>query len=366
MSKKRPPIVLIMAGGTGGHIFPALCIARELRRAEVQIHWLGTRTGMENKLLQDEKFPFHSIAASGLRGKGLRAKLRAPSMLARSLWQALRVLRKVRPDCLLGMGGYVSGPGALAARIMGIPVLVHEQNAVPGYTNRLISGWAERIFEAFPKTFPAEEKVEFTGNPVRAEVVRVGRERRYLPREGPLRLLVLGGSQGAQDLNVLIPELIATWPGKPKPEVLHQCGGATLAATLQRYRELDIELGGAQRVVGFIREIAEAYAWADLVLCRSGASTVAEIAASGLPAVFVPYPHHKDQQQLLNARWLAARQAAQILNQSSLSVEKLRELLLRLDGDRVWLAEMSRRARDLAITDAAERVARSCLEVVDA
>lgn len=363
--KKRAPIILIMAAGTGGHVFPAICIARELRRVGARIHWLGTRTGMENKLLQEERYPFHAITATGLRGSGLRQRLRAPSMLLRSLWQALHILRTVKPDCLLGMGGYVSGPGALAGRMLRIPILIHEQNAIPGYTNQMVSRWAQRIFEAFPGTFSSEERVHFTGNPVRDEIVRVGLDRRYQARKGPLRLLVLGGSQGAQALNVLIPELIASWPGKQSPEVLHQCGSATMAATLRRYHELGVDLAGAHRLVGFIREIAEAYAWADLVLCRSGASTVAEVAACGLPAIFVPYPHHKDQQQLLNARWLAARQAAEIVEQPELSVERLRDILLRLDGNRGWVAEMSRRARDMAITDAAQRVAHACLEVVD-
>ncbi len=365
MTAKRAPIVLIMAAGTGGHVFPAICIARELQRAGARIHWLGTRTGMENKLLQEERYPFHAITAAGLRGSSLRQRLRAPSMLLRSLWQALRIMRRVRPDCLLGMGGYVSGPGALAGRLLRIPVLIHEQNAVPGYSNQLISRWAKRIFEAFPGTFPTDGRVEFTGNPVRDEIVKIGRDRRYLPRKGPMRLLVLGGSQGAQALNVLIPELIATWPGKQSPEVLHQCGAATMSATMRRYHELDVDLSGAHRLVGFIREMADAYAWADLVLCRSGASTVAEIAACGLPAVFVPYPHHEDQQQLLNARWLASRQAAVIVEQADLSVERLREILTRLDGDRDWVAEMARRARDMAVPDAAQRVARSCLEVID-
>lgn len=365
MTAKRAPTVLIMAAGTGGHVFPAICIARELQRAGARIHWLGTRTGMENKLLQEERYPFHAITATGLRGSSLRQRLRAPSMLLRSLWQALRIMRRVKPDCLLGMGGYVSGPGALAGRLLRIPVLIHEQNAVPGYSNQLISRWANRIFEAFPGTFPDDERVVFTGNPVRDEIARIGRNRRYLPRKGPMRLLVLGGSQGAQALNVLIPELIATWPGKQSPEVLHQCGAATMSATMRRYHELDVDLSGAHRLVGFIREMADAYAWADLVLCRSGASTVAEIAACGLPAIFVPYPHHEDQQQLLNARWLASRQAAEIVEQSDLSVERLREILTRLDGNRGWMAEMARRARDMAVTDAAQRVARSCLEAID-
>ncbi len=356
----RAPTVLIMAAGTGGHVFPALCIARELQRAGVSIHWLGTSAGMENKLLQNENFPFHAIGASGLRGAGPRRLLMAPAMLSRALWRSLQILRQLRPDCLLGMGGYVTGPGALAARLLRIPVLIHEQNAVPGLTNRIVRRWARRIYEAFPKTFPPDERVEFTGNPVREEIAGlVHRQRRR--RGGPLRLLVLGGSQGAEALNALIPDLIAGWRGDQPLQVLHQCGFSAMARTRRRYQKHKVDLDSQHRLVGFIREMDEAYSWADLVLCRSGASTVSEIAASGLPAIFVPYPHHRDRQQLFNARWLAARQAAEIVEQSELSVKRLQQILLRLDRDRDWLLEMSRRARDMAITDAAERVARSCL-----
>ena len=361
------PTVLIMAAGTGGHVFPAVCIARELRRAGVNIHWLGTEAGMEHKLLREENFPFHAISATGLRGAGLARLLRAPAMLLRSCWRSLRILRELRPNCLIGMGGYVAGPGALAGRLLGIPLLIHEQNAVPGLTNRIVQRWAERIFEGFPRTFPSRERVVFTGNPVRQEIIKAAPRRQRQSRSGgPLRLLVLGGSQGAESLNALAPELIAGWRGQQPLQVLHQCGIGAMARTRRRYRELKVELDSKRRLVGFIREIDEAYVWADLVLCRSGASTVAEIAACGLPAIFVPYPHHKDRQQLFNARWLAARQAAEIIEQPELSVARLESILLRLEQDRSWLAEMSRRARDMAITDAAEKVAKSCLEFIDA
>ncbi len=356
----RAPTVLILAAGTGGHVFPAVCIARELQRAGVGIHWLGTSAGMENKLLRDEDFPFHAIGVMGLRGAGPRRLLKAPLMLLRSTWRAMRILRELRPDCLLGMGGFVTGPAAVAGRLLRIPVLIHEQNAVPGLTNQIVSRWAERIYEAFPKTFPRDGRVLFTGNPVRREILRVaGRRRRR--KKGPLRLLVLGGSQGADALNALIPDLIAGWRGGQPLKVLHQCGFTAMARTRQRYQDLEVSLDSSHRLVGFIREMGEAYAWADLVLCRSGAGTVAEIAACGLPAIFVPYPHHKDRQQLFNARWLAARQAAEIIEQSELTLDRLEQILLRLEGDRDWLAEMSRRAHDMAITDAAERVADSCL-----
>lgn len=356
----RAPTVLILAAGTGGHVFPALCIARELQRAGVGIHWLGTSAGMENKLLRDEAFPFHAIGVSGLRGAGLRQLLKAPFMLLRATWRAMRILRELRPDCLVGMGGYVTGPAAVAGRLLRIPVLIHEQNAVPGLTNRIVSRWAARIYEAFPKTFPRERRVLFTGNPVRREILGVA-DRRRRRKKGPLRLLVLGGSQGADALNALIPDLIAGWRGAQPLKVLHQCGFTAMARTRQRYQELEVNLDSNHRLVGFIREMGDAYAWADLVLCRSGAGTVAEIAVCGLPAIFVPYPHHKDRQQLFNARWLAARQAAEIIEQSELSLARLEQILLRLEGDRDWLAEMSRRAHDMAITDAAGRVAESCL-----
>jgi len=356
----RQPIVLILAAGTGGHIFPALCIARELQRAGVGIHWLGTSAGMENKLLRDEDFPFYAIGATGLRGAGLPRLLKAPFMLLRSTWRAMWILRELRPDCLLGMGGFVTGPAALAGRLLRIPVLIHEQNAVPGLTNQIVSRWAERIYEAFPKTFPRDGRVLFTGNPVRREILGVA-DRRRRRKRGPLRLLVLGGSQGADALNALIPDLIAGWRGDQPLKVLHQCGFTAMAKTRQRYQDLAVKLDSHHRLVGFIREMGDAYAWADLVLCRSGAGTVAEIAVCGLPAIFVPYPHHKDQQQLFNARWLAARQAAEIIEQSELSLDRLEQILLRLEGDRDWLAEMSRRAHDMAVTDAAKRAADSCL-----
>ncbi len=370
---------MIMAAGTGGHIFPALCIAEELARAGAEIHWLGTGGDLESELLRREGYPVHTIDASGLRGVGPRRLLAAPAMLQRSLAQSLGILRRVRPDCLLGMGGYVCGPGALAGRWLRIPLLIHEQNAVPGLTNRLLGRWADRVLEAFPGTFPAGDRVQFCGNPIRDEIIEVGRKRSYAPRRGTLRLLVLGGSRGAAALNALVPELIATWPPDLPLETLHQCGGAGIETTAERYREFgldptaaasaDPDSGGngegSHRLVGFIDDIAAAYAWADLVLCRSGAGAVAEIAACGLPAIFVPYPHHRDRQQLFNARWLAARQAAEIAEQSGLSADELRGLLLRLDGDREWLAEMSRRAKDMAVVDAAARAARACLEVAD-
>ena len=359
--RERAPTVLIMAAGTGGHVFPAVCIARELQREGVDIHWMGTSAGMENKLLQDENFPFHAIGATGLRSAGLRRLLKAPFMLLRSSWRSMKILRELRPDCLLGMGGFITGPAAVAGRLLRIPVLIHEQNAVPGLTNKIVQRWAARVFEAFPKTFPQHDRVLFTGNPVRQEILQVASHRRHR-KTGPLRLLVLGGSQGAEALNALIPDLIAGWRGDQPLEVLHQCGFTAMARTRQRYQDLHIELDDSHRLVGFIREMDRAYAWADLVLCRSGASTVAEIAVCGLPAIFVPYPHHKDRQQLFNAQWLAARQAAEIVEQGELSVDRLQRILLRLDRDRDWLAEMSRRARDMAITDAAERVAKSCLE----
>jgi len=357
--------VLIMAGGTGGHVFPAISIARQLCRVGAKIHWLGSAGGMEQRLLEAEPYPFHPIAVTALRGRGLGPLARAPSMLLRSLLQARRILRELRPDCLLGMGGYVTGPGALAGRLEGVPVMIHEQNAVPGLANRIVSRWAARIFEGFPNAFPPSSTVRFTGNPVRSEIVEVGRRRDYRPPATPLRLPVPGGSQGAQALNSLLPALFESWPGEQPLQVLHQGDEAGLAETRQAYQRLGIALGESCRVTGFIEEIGEAYCWADLVLCRAGASTVAEVAAAGLPAVFVPYPHHSDQQQLRNAQWLLARQAAEVIEQSELSPERLRETLARIDSDRDWLAEMSRRARDIAVTDAAERVAESCLEAID-
>jgi len=352
-----------MAAGTGGHVFPALSIARSLQSKGAEVHWLATQSGMENELLQDAPFALHRITVSGLRGSGVRRKLLAPLMLTRALLQSMQVIRSVRPDCILGMGGFVCGPAGLGAKLLGIPVLIHEQNAVAGLTNRILHKISRKTFAAFPNTFPLQSKVEVTGNPVRAEIEQLHSETRAeFDRFRPMRILVLGGSQGALAINNVIPEVFVNWEGE-KPEIWHQTGAKSLAATKELYESLDAEESGRKcRVVAFIGDMTEAYRWADLVICRSGASTVSELAVAGLPAVLVPYPHHKDQQQLHNANWLVSAGAGRLLEQKDFCSRNLMPMLQAMDGDRSMLVEMRENARDLAKLNAAEHIADACLE----
>lgn len=350
-----------MAGGTGGHIFPALSIAERLQRDGVEVHWLGSDAGLERQLVGKTAIPLHLISARGLRGKGPLRLLLAPLMMLRSTFQALRVLVRVDPDCVLGMGGFVTGPGGIAARLSRRPLLIHEQNAVPGITNRLLAPLAARVLEAFPGTFKPSARTVMVGNPVRRIIVQAANGTRP-GRQGLLRVLVLGGSQGAQAINEVIPATLIRWPIETRPQVLHQAGSSKQSGTEARYLQLSIETGADVRVVEFIDDMAAAYQWADLVVCRSGASTVAEIAVAGLPAVLIPYPHHKDQQQLKNARWLADAGAAIILEQQDLTPARLGDLLVELNEDREKLAAMSAAAARVAVFDADTRIAGYCLE----
>ena len=337
----------------------------------VEIHWLGTAQGMENKLLASSQVMIHPISVTGLRGMGIMRKLFSPIMVGIAVIQAMRIIARVKPGCVLGMGGFVSGPGGIAAKLLGKPLLIHEQNAVAGATNRILAKFANRIFEAFPNTFPEASKVVHSGNPVRAEIVALHkRQNRSVERVAedavveltPLRILVLGGSQGAGALNAVIPEVLAQWPGALGPQVLHQTGEKTLAETKRRYQSLGLDSSEQYDVRAFIEDMATAYAGADIVICRSGASTVSEIAVVGLASILVPYPHHSDQQQTLNARWLSDCGAAHLLQQTELNCESLGALLQELDANREQLNAMGERAESLAICNANDVIAAQCLE----
>ena len=358
--------VLVMAAGTGGHVFPALSIAQSLKSKGAEVHWLATQYGLENQLLGSAEFPLHRISVSGLRGSGLGRKLFAPAMLLNALLQSRRVIKSVKPDCILGMGGFVCGPAGIAAKMLGIPLLIHEQNSVVGLTNKILHRFSNRTFAAFPNTFPQSGKVEVTGNPVRSDIEALhGETVQELDEYRPLHILVLGGSQGAVAVNTVIPEIFANWDGT-KPEIWHQTGAKNLDVTLQLYRSLDAD--GTKRkcrVVEFIDDMPEAYRWADLVICRSGASTVSELAVAGLPAIFVPYPHHKDQQQLHNADWLVSAGAALLLEQSDFCARNVLPILQGLNSNRGELVTMRNKALALAQLNAAERIADSCLEVAN-
>jgi UDP-N-acetylglucosamine--N-acetylmuramyl-(pentapeptide) pyrophosphoryl-undecaprenol N-acetylglucosamine transferase len=359
--------ILIMAAGTGGHVFPALSIAQKLQEKNVRTEWMGTHQGMENRLLEGTGIRIHAVSAKGLKGKGIARLIAAPFMLAQALIQSMRILSKVQPDCVLGMGGFVSGPGGLAAKLTGRKLVIHEQNAVPGFTNKLLAKMADQVFEAFPNTFSKNAKIIHTGNPLRKEIVAIATRPRSISKSSQrLRILVLGGSQGALAINEVIPAVLADFPKEIRPSVRHQTGERTLERTQAAYADKGLDSVDDVTIVAFISDMAEAYSWADLVICRSGASTVSEIAAVGLPSIFIPYPHHSDQQQTHNANWLVQAGAAFLLEQKELSVTALKALVLDLQENRNKLQQMSDISKSIAICDADEVIARRCLELAHA
>lgn len=352
-----PGNVLIMAGGTGGHVFPALACAREFQARGYQVHWLGTPRGIENELVPAAGLPLHLINVSGLRGKGKLSLLKAPFQLIKALLQARNVVRRLEPVCVLGMGGYVTGPGGLAAKLAGAPLIIHEQNAVAGTANRSLVPFASRVCEAFPNTFGASAKRRTTGNPVREELF-LETPRDALRNRQP-RLLILGGSLGAEPLNKLLPAALALVAAELRPEVFHQAGKQHDGVTAERYRAAGVEA----QVAPFIQDMARAYAWADLVVCRAGALTISELAAAGLPSFLVPLPHAIDDHQTRNADYLAKEGAAVLLPQRSTDAAtlaaQLTEVLMHPDR----LNNMASTARRLAKPDATRTVVEICLEV---
>ncbi|NIP73397.1 MAG: undecaprenyldiphospho-muramoylpentapeptide beta-N-acetylglucosaminyltransferase [Gammaproteobacteria bacterium] len=355
--------VLIVAGGTGGHVFPALAVAQELLARGAAVVWLGTRSGLEARVVPDRGIPVEWIAVSGLRGKGLARRLAAPLMLALAAWQALRALMRHRPSVVLGMGGFVSGPGGLMARVLGRPLCIHEQNAVAGLTNRILARVADRVLQAFPDSFPAARDVRLVGNPVRVDIAALPEpDQRLRGREGPLHLLVLGGSQGARALNEVVPAALAQLGLEQRPRVRHQAGERHLDMTRRAYERAGVEA----EISAFVEDMAESYSWADLVVCRSGALTVAELAAAGVGAILVPYPYAVDDHQTHNAGYLVDGGAAVLVSQQQLTPERLAGLLQDLGGREDRLLEMARAARRLAMPRAAADVADACLELAAA
>jgi UDP-N-acetylglucosamine--N-acetylmuramyl-(pentapeptide) pyrophosphoryl-undecaprenol N-acetylglucosamine transferase len=354
--------ILIMAGGTGGHVFPALAVARELRERGHEVSWLGTQRGLEAELVPQAGFPIDYISIAGLRGKGLTGWLLAPWRLSVALFQALAILRRRRPAMVLGMGGFVTGPGGVAARLSGRPLVIHEQNAIAGLTNRLLSHLAQMVLEAFPDTF-AGGHVRFTGNPVRGDIMQVAEpDVRYATHSGPIRLFVLGGSLGAMVFNQTLPKALALLPEAIRPQVRHQTGKKHLQATEASYDEA----GVTAELLPFIDDMAAMYEWADLVLCRSGALTVSELAIAGVPALLVPFPFAVDDHQSANGRYLADEGAAQLIPQNTLNEESLagmiREYCAEPEQGREKLREMAKRARMLARPEATNDVVAACLE----
>jgi UDP-N-acetylglucosamine--N-acetylmuramyl-(pentapeptide) pyrophosphoryl-undecaprenol N-acetylglucosamine transferase len=353
--------VLIMAGGTGGHVFPALALARLLRARSREVIWLGTRRGLEARVVPAENFPVEWLTVGGLRGKGLATMLAAPLQLLRALWQAMSVMRRHRPAVVVGMGGFVTGPGGLAAWLCRRPLLIHEQNAIAGYSNRCLAPLAREVLTAFPSAFPHLRNARLIGNPVRSDIAALAiPAQRFAARGGAIRLLVVGGSLGAQRLNQAVPRALALLAGEsaaPRFEVRHQTGDKHLDTTRAAYAEAAVTAD----VSAFITDMAQALGWADLVVCRAGALTIAELAAAGVAAVLVPYPHAVDDHQTHNARFLVTAGAARLVADATLTPEVLVRELRDLGADRIRLLAMAEAARRVARPDAAEQLLDACL-----
>ncbi|MDT8438232.1 MAG: undecaprenyldiphospho-muramoylpentapeptide beta-N-acetylglucosaminyltransferase [Wenzhouxiangellaceae bacterium] len=347
--------VMILAGGTGGHIFPGLAVVEELRAHGAEVSWLGTPQGLENRLVPATGIALERVAIRGLRGRGLAGWLAAPWRILRAMLQSWRILSRRRPRCVISMGGYAAGPAGVVARLRGIALVIHEQNAVAGWTNRLLAPFARCICTGFPDVFPA---ARVTGNPVRTSICSLpAPAERYAARSGPLRLLVIGGSQGARILNTVVPEALARLPSSGRLEVRHQAG-RQCAQAQQNYETAQVDA----EVVEFIDDMAAAWAWADLAICRAGALTIAELAAAGVPAILVPLPSAVDDHQTANARFLSDAGAGWLVPQSALNPEALAGLLAGMA--RSNLLQRAEKARELARPDAAAAVARACAEVL--
>lgn len=358
--------ILIMAGGTGGHVFPGLAVAHALRETGWHVDWLGGAHGMENRTVPEHGIPLHVLSIAGLRGGGLVRKLLMPLRLLVSFAQSLAILMRVRPDVVLGMGGYAAFPGGMMAVLLGRPLVIHEQNAIAGLTNRVLAGVADRVLTAFPGAFRGERdkpvagraQPVWVGNPVRADIAALAEPAaRHATRAGRLRLLVVGGSLGADALNRTVPEALARMPENLRPEVIHQSGRDHIDALRALYARHNLRADCR----AFIDDMAEAYDWCDIAICRAGAMTVSELACAGSPALLVPYPHAVDDHQSANARFLADAGAAVLRQQSELSAEWLAGWLAGLD--RAALLAMANKARALAKPGATLEVARVCMEV---
>lgn len=363
--------VMIMAGGTGGHVFPGLAVAHALRAQNIEVFWLGTREGLEAEIVPRAGIDMEWISINGLRGKGLTSWLLAPGKLTVAMHQALQIIRRRRPAVVLGMGGFVTGPGGVVARMAGKSLIIHEQNAVAGLTNRLLAPLASRVLEAFPGTFGSTTKAVATGNPVRLEIAAIpDPEQRFAERSGAVRLLIIGGSLGAKVLNEVVPQAIAKFSPSARPVIWHQAGSRNIDEAQANYQTAGVEA----RVEPFIADMAQAYAWADLVICRAGALTVSELAAAGVGSILIPYMHAVDDHQTRNAAYLVDQGAAMMIAQPRFNAETMYEALAKIfagansaiggwSAVREKLLSMAVAARQLAKPSATEQVAGICLEV---
>lgn len=359
----RQPRILMMAAGTGGHVFPALAVAHELQRQGAVVHWLGTVTGMENDLLADSGFTYHAINMQGLRGNGIKRLLQTPTTLLKATLACIKIIQSNQIDIVVGFGGYVTAPGGLAAKFCKKPIVIHEQNAIAGMSNRYLAKMAKKVMQAFPNTFAlAEDKVITVGNPVREAITNVPPpELRINPTDtSPLKLLIIGGSLGAQALNNNVaPTLKKLEQAGHTWQVRHQCGKNNDADTQAVYDKANLQ-HTPYEILPFVKDMAAAYAWADVIVCRAGALTVTEVANVGLPAVFVPLPHAVDDHQTANARWLADKGAAFLLPQKDLNADSLSKILANLDRSKILT--IAQQARQLANPTATEQAAQLVLQ----
>jgi UDP-N-acetylglucosamine--N-acetylmuramyl-(pentapeptide) pyrophosphoryl-undecaprenol N-acetylglucosamine transferase len=353
---KQQPCALVMAGGTGGHIFPGLAVAQALAQRGWRVHWLGAPHSMESRLVPQRGFALELVAFSGVRGKGLTTLLQLPWRLMRALWQSLQVLRRVKPDVVLGLGGYITLPGGLVAALAGKPVLLHEQNSIAGLSNKMLARVARRVFTAFPHVLP---KAQWVGNPLRIEFLnQAAPAQRFAGRTGPLRVVVVGGSLGAKALNDIVPQALALMPQALRPLITHQSGEKQMDALRQNYAAAGVEA----ELLPFIDNTAEAFAQADLVICRAGASTVTELAALGVAALFVPFPFAVDDHQTSNARFLVEQGGGWLMPQDQLTPDVLAKFLEQTD--RAALLERAVQAKKMEQLQATEAIVKACEELI--
>lgn len=354
-----PHTILIMAGGTGGHVFPALAVADYMKVSGWRVVWLGTKGGMEEILVPQKGYDIEIMDFSGLRGKNLMVWFLLPLRLLLAFWQSAKVLFQIRPDVVLGMGGYPAFPGGIMASLLNKPLLIHEQNSVPGLANKILAKFADKVLLGFPNAIRNEKKIIFSGNPVRKEISQLDiPDKRYAGRSGKLKLLIIGGSLGAQALNTIVPKMLKLIPDHMRPLVTHQAGRKHLETLKKNYAEAGVE----GELLVFIENIAVQYADCDLVICRAGALTIAELTAAGIASILVPFPYAVDDHQTSNAKFLSDKDAAVLLPQNELTPQGLAQLLMEFTREK--LLGMAMKARELARPDATRLVAEACMEMI--
>lgn len=354
----RQKCALMMAGGTGGHIFPGLAVAEELRARGWRVHWLGAPASMEQQLVPPRGFAFEPVEFGGVRGKGLKTMVLLPLRLLRAFGQSIGVIRRVKPDVLVAFGGYITFPGGMMGVALNKPLVLHEQNSVAGMANKVLAGVADRVFTAFPKVLPKARQVKWVGNPLRSMLTQLpAPAERFAGRSGPLKVLVVGGSLGAKALNDVVPKALAMIEPAQRPQVTHQSGARQIDELRAAYQAAGVEA----TLVPFIDDMASAYAEADLVICRAGATTVSEIAAIGVAAVFVPFPHAVDDHQTTNAKFLTDQGAGWLIQQRDLTAQALADLLR--DKDRPTLLAIAEKSRLMRKTNAVQEIADACEEL---